>query len=213
VTGSASAIGRRFTPQTLFLVSCEAGGCIREFPMANEALKKVAVLTGLTMAMGGAEVSGAATMTTEGPFSINLTTPGPPFFAMTATQNVPFTAFNTSLGTLDSALFTLNTTSIDSGSGAVGVLGLTENVTSTGQLQFGGSLPLTDFNTAFTAIVTLTNNSENNAATWDGNLSLTYDYTPATPLPASLPLLATGLGGLGLAAWRSRRKQKPATES
>ena len=28
----------------------------------------------------------------------------------------------------------------------------------------------------------------------------------ANPLPAALPLLATGLGGLGLLGWRSKRK-------
>jgi hypothetical protein len=43
-------------------------------------------------------------------------------------------------------------------------------------------------------------------------LTLTYDFTPttATLIPATLPLFATGLGGLGVAAWR-RRKQKSAT--
>ena len=30
--------------------------------------------------------------------------------------------------------------------------------------------------------------------------------TPATPLPAALPLFATGLGGLGLLGWRRKRK-------
>ncbi len=35
--------------------------------------------------------------------------------------------------------------------------------------------------------------------------SLTADITP-TPLPAALPLFATGLGGLGLLGWRRKRK-------
>jgi hypothetical protein len=30
--------------------------------------------------------------------------------------------------------------------------------------------------------------------------------TPATPLPATLPLFATGLGALGLLGWRRKRK-------
>jgi hypothetical protein len=30
--------------------------------------------------------------------------------------------------------------------------------------------------------------------------------TAATPLPAALPLFATGLGGLGLLGWRRKRK-------
>jgi hypothetical protein len=34
---------------------------------------------------------------------------------------------------------------------------------------------------------------------------ITIDVT-ATPLPAALPLFATGLGGLGLLGWRRKRK-------
>ena len=44
-----------------------------------------------------------------------------------------------------------------------------------------------------------------------GNLPFAIDPTPfddniATPLPAALPLFATGLGALGLLAWRRKRK-------
>jgi hypothetical protein len=37
-----------------------------------------------------------------------------------------------------------------------------------------------------------------------------YDYVPvvATPLPAALPLFATGIGGLGLPSWRRKRKSR-----
>ena len=38
--------------------------------------------------------------------------------------------------------------------------------------------------------------------------SITYTYTPATPLPAALPLFASGIGGLGLLGWRRKRKAK-----
>jgi hypothetical protein len=39
------------------------------------------------------------------------------------------------------------------------------------------------------------------------SFTVTYDYTPAaTPLPAALPLFATGLGALGLLGWRRKRK-------
>jgi hypothetical protein len=50
----------------------------------------------------------------------------------------------------------------------------------------------------------------------DEGLTLTYTYTPgisATPLPAALPLFATGVAGLGFTTWRSRRKRKPAEPS
>jgi hypothetical protein len=32
--------------------------------------------------------------------------------------------------------------------------------------------------------------------------------TPATPLPATLPLFATGLGALGLLGWFGKRKAR-----
>jgi len=38
-----------------------------------------------------------------------------------------------------------------------------------------------------------------------GNVSVDY-IPPTTPLPASLPLFATGLGALGLIGWRRRQK-------
>lgn len=41
----------------------------------------------------------------------------------------------------------------------------------------------------------------------NGNAVITYTYTPATtPLPAALPLFATGLGMFGLFAWRRKKK-------
>ena len=46
------------------------------------------------------------------------------------------------------------------------------------------------------------------------SLTLTTDLTPnplsSTPLPAALPLLATGLGALGLFGWRRKRKNTAA---
>jgi hypothetical protein len=40
-----------------------------------------------------------------------------------------------------------------------------------------------------------------------GNAPGTWSFAPvATPLPAALPLFATGLGGLGLLGWRRKRK-------
>ena len=42
-----------------------------------------------------------------------------------------------------------------------------------------------------------------------GTLDTVLTLTPvATPLPAALPLFATGLGALGLLGWRRKRKAK-----
>ena len=43
--------------------------------------------------------------------------------------------------------------------------------------------------------------TNNNAGIWSG------DGVAAVPLPAALPLFATGLGALGLLGWRRKRKQ------
>jgi hypothetical protein len=45
---------------------------------------------------------------------------------------------------------------------------------------------------------------------WSGDFKVTYTYDvaaiPEVPLPATLPLFATGLGVLGLLGWRRKRK-------
>ena len=49
-------------------------------------------------------------------------------------------------------------------------------------------------------------------APWGGNQNTGLDasLTTTTPLPAALPLFATGLGALGLLGWRRKRKVQPA---
>ena len=44
---------------------------------------------------------------------------------------------------------------------------------------------------------------------WDSHVSFSEPFT-VTPLPAALPLFATGLGALGLFSWRRKRKQATA---
>ena len=46
---------------------------------------------------------------------------------------------------------------------------------------------------------------------WVGNLAVSYTFDPPpseTPLPAALPLFATGVAGLAAMGLRKRRKQK-----
>ena len=41
-------------------------------------------------------------------------------------------------------------------------------------------------------------------------LDITYSVSASTPLPAALPLFASGLGALGLLGWRRKRKAQAA---
>jgi hypothetical protein len=42
-----------------------------------------------------------------------------------------------------------------------------------------------------------------------GSFTLEVGQIPQAPLPAALPLFATGLGALGLLGWRKKRKALP----
>ncbi len=55
------------------------------------------------------------------------------------------------------------------------------------------------------ALLTMASNNVN--APFNGGLSIVESSTSETPLPAALPLFATGLGALGLVGWRRKRKQ------
>jgi len=80
---------------------------------------------------------------------------------------------------------------------------------STGQTKIenmgGGLFQITSFFDVFTEL------SLDGGATWVASVDSTHvDLTNATPLPAALPLFATGLGALGLLGWRRKRKQAAA---
>jgi hypothetical protein len=50
----------------------------------------------------------------------------------------------------------------------------------------------------------------NNATDWNITNTIQFDLSShnqlITPIPAALPLFASGLGGLGLLGWRRKRK-------
>jgi hypothetical protein len=148
------------------------------------------------------------------------------------TDLLSFSGFNTALGTLTGVSFGLIsniTNTLGFVSAAVDVNSATElllgSTSSVGAFNFGPVSGLnsvdgattTFYSSAFGVNLVLTNctSCEFSSSTWDppspDGLTVTYTYTPAisaTPLPAALPLFATGLAGLGFTAWRRRRKQK-----
>ena len=66
-------------------------------------------------------------------------------------------------------------------------------------------------NDTYIFTLSLTDNTNNNASL--GSVQATViagEGAAATPLPAALPLFASGLGGLGLLGWRRKRKKSAA---
>jgi len=178
-------------------------------------LSTTAVLTGLTVLAGGVGQADAATQTDT--FSLTVVAEGG-----TSSKNESFLQFNPALGTLTSVDFSLDSylDLVLGGTASVSV----DSVQLSSQSSSGSYDPTFSglsgaanaaFYTGtsnFNAVLSLYGGS---AASWTGNgdytgLTLTYDYTPVstTPLPATLPLFATGAAGIGLTAWRKRRKRK-----
>jgi hypothetical protein len=58
---------------------------------------------------------------------------------------------------------------------------------------------------------TITLNWAGGSVTSGDVFDVTVGVTGATPLPAALPLFATGIGGLGFLGWRRRRKARAVT--
>jgi len=189
------------------------------------SFKKVAILTGLTMVIGGAEISSAnATTETLPNQTFNFTPPG----TTTGTDTVTFQQFNSSLGTLPGVQFGLDSTinqnaSFGTITGAVMVNGVTldthsgagtyDNSAINGLNGAANAAFYTGPSTFGVSLVLNYGGCESTCPTWDGmtsgetGVTITYNYTPsAVPLPAALPLFATGLGALGLLGWRRKRK-------
>jgi hypothetical protein len=129
-----------------------------------------------------------------------------PFNPISLTGPVTVTLFGYTTGQLGT--FNTEMTQLDlSGPGVL----LQESPTkaSTGQTKIenmgGGLYQITSFFDVFTEL------SLDGGATWVASVDSTHvDLTNATPLPAALPLFATGLGALGLLGWRRKRKQAAA---
>jgi hypothetical protein len=204
----------------------------------ERSFKKIAVLTGMTALIGGAEISQSNAATTA-PQTLSFTTLTQMGNGTTPDESVIFNDFNPTLGTLTAVQFILNSTitaifttrspsaTVKVDSEQIGSSGTStgpydipaQTITDPTILSFvtGGST--FGVNLSLTAIG-LSNDTE--GFTWNSSspatpagLTVDYVYDPVstTPLPPALPLFTTGLAGLGLTAWRSLRKQKAAKQS
>jgi len=186
-------------------------------------LSTTAVLTGLTVLVGGVREADAATTTTPqtDTFYIEAANDFP------GTTNLSFQQFNPALGILTSVDFSVDSYLQNYGPQSATASISVDSVQLSSQSSSSSGIYDTAFSglsgaanaayytgtSTFNAYLSLADFSSNALWTGDGDytgLTLTYDYTPTTttPLPAALPLFATGVAGVGLTAWRRRRKQK-----
>ena len=196
------------------------------------SFKKVAALTGLTVLIGGAEISNAHATTFSDPtqtFSYMIGSYGD-FESSTLSPDgtLSFAGFNAGLGTLTQVEVQLNSNfNFDSRSVDASVTLAGESIGSSNPTNGSApsivNVPFTEdvlFTTSLSPFITssisadLAFGTSDGYGTWSGSgspagITVTYTYTPVsnTPLPATLPLFAGGLAGLGFTTWRSRRKQ------
>jgi hypothetical protein len=186
------------------------------------SFKKVAVLTALTILVGGAEISSAATIFQSQNYG--------PLQGPDSSTSLSYNLFDPSLGTLSSVTLDF-----------AGQFSETNGVNFTGNLDVNATILFTVIGTGNGSVQNVTGSSTANGAAavaaftglgtfpadfhyqsacgpgiatcgtgWSGSLDITYNFTPSTPaetpLPSALPLFATGLGALGLVGWRRKRK-------
>ncbi len=196
------------------------------------SFKKVAALTGLTVLIGGAEISNAHATTFSDPTQTFSYTIGGQYDFESSTLSpdgtLSFAGFNAALGTLTQVEVQLNSnlyfnsTSVDASVTLAGKSIGSSNPTN-GSAPSIVNVPFNEdvfFTTSLSPFITssisadLAFGTSDGFGTWSGSgspagITVTYTYTPVsnTPLPATLPLFAGGLAGLGFTTWRSRRKQ------
>jgi hypothetical protein len=188
-----------------------------------KSFKKFAVLTGLTVLVGGAEISAAdaATTTPEtrnfslnnfsthtqlqfdqfnplDPLYLNGTLTGVKFDLNSNIQSDEFSSLSATIVVNLDTIFSGNTTG-----------SFTQTANRGPSAFFVGSgqyFAVVDFNVIFPPC----DECVVSTANWAGSLSVSYTFDPPSevPLPAALPLFASGAAGLGFMGWLRRLKQK-----
>jgi hypothetical protein len=185
----------------------------------TSSFKKAAVLTGLTVLVGGAEISTADAATTTPAETQSIGTIGP----NTDINFLNFNQFNDALGTLQGVNFSLNSfldifefisfqasVSVNSNplfsqSANGPFIAGPQTVASDPFFRGAGTFPV------LLVLGTDCHEGSCGGEGWTGTLSVSFTYEEnanAVPLPAALPLFAAGAAGLGVLGWRNRRKQK-----
>jgi len=136
------------------------------------------------------------------PYLVNVFTPlsdgGPTNLVLTITLPSSVSAFALDFSTL----FSSTTATFMLSNGFI-VPVVTDNATNNYQTQFFGFVSTDPFNTITLSVPNITTPDQTSYVVAD---VITASSISATPLPAALPLFATGLGALGLLARRRKRK-------
>jgi hypothetical protein len=192
------------------------------------SFKKVAVLTWLTVLVGGSQIAAASTISQTNSPSFNLNLSNPP---TTTNKSLSFDRFNGALGTLTDVKIDLassifedssitfqasagsslsgllnNGTFIHAGSGSGVTYNSTTHPTLTGYTGAGSLL----IGLVYSMFACGEGRTCGIGEGWTGIVTVTYTYDPVSsvPLPAALPMFATGVAGLGFMGWLRRLKQK-----
>lgn len=128
----------------------------------------------------------------SGPLTLAFTNPTD-FFTAAFTYNtgLTVTAYNSAMSVIGTA------------NGACGASGSGANYVGSG---CGAPNEVIDIATAGISEIVITGGSGNNFTIDDVNFQGAVNVGATTPLPAALPLFASGLGALGLLGWRRKRK-------
>ena len=201
------------------------------------SFKKIAVLTGITALIGGAEISQSKATTLTPSQSQTFTSFTQTGNGTTDSSVGPYNDFSSALGTLTGVQFGLSSSisgnfAFNDYPGSLTATVTVDGITIGTPASTTGTYDFSVTNLNSTLLAYVTGGSTFNATlaltvsdcegtcavTWDppaASLVVDYAYTPVstTPVPAALPLFTTGLAGLGFTTWRSRRKQKAAKQS
>jgi hypothetical protein len=192
--------------------------------MAN-SLTKATLLTALTMLVGGVEIASASTITSVGPVTFG------PFNVGNTFGTAHINQFNPLQGTLTQVEIDLTSTLVDVPTASIGAEAKSPSGDLTGstflaKIDSAGDSVSYDSTTTYSSSLspyqgtgtfpltfeyftncTLIGENPSCGDGWSGSVTVEYTYNvTTTPLPATLPLFASGIGGLGLFGWRRKRK-------
>ena len=194
---AAAAVAMTFAAQaradTIFFLTTPEGGPIGSIPISSAVEVDVALISS-TSATVTFTAPGATTNKVTGPFEINVNG------AFQASSTEGLAPVSPCTGNV------VGHTCATGGEGASYFGQMNVETGSTAVHSFVIDLTALTGNTSWTTSAAVLTPDSKGFEALVANGTATQDGGFATPLPAALPLFATGIGGLGLLGWRRKRK-------